>query len=144
MTHRNERSGLSAALESITDAGFDGMADAIRILVNEAMKIERAEFLGANPHERTEARRGYANGFKPKTVATRVGAIEFEVPQVRDIEGDEGFYPNSLERGVRSEQCSQTGARGDVRQWRVDPQGQGVTEKICGVSVTSTQVSRSF
>ena len=34
-----------------------------------------AEYLGAQPYERTEARRDYANGFKPKTMLTRFGNI---------------------------------------------------------------------
>jgi len=37
------------------------MARAIEILVNEAMKIERNAALGAQPYERTDERRGYAN-----------------------------------------------------------------------------------
>ena len=41
------------------------------------------------------------NGFKPKTVKTRVGEIAFDVPQVR--EG--GFYPEALEKGQRSERA---------------------------------------
>ena len=48
-----------------------------------------------------ENRRGYANGFKPKTVKTRVGEVTFDIPQVR--EGD--FYPRSLEKGIRSERA---------------------------------------
>lgn len=65
--------------------------------------LERVEFLAAAPHERTESRRGYANGFKSKTVATRVGSIEFAVPQVRDVVDGESFYPSALEQGLRSE-----------------------------------------
>ena len=60
------------------------MAEAMRIMLNEAMRIERAQVIQADPYERTEQRRGYANGFKPKTVATRLGALTVEVPQVRD------------------------------------------------------------
>jgi len=41
----------------------------------------------------------HANGYKPKTIRTRVGEITFAVPQVR--EG--GFYPQALEKGLRSE-----------------------------------------
>ena len=37
-------------------------------------------------------RTDYANGFKPKTVMTRVGELTFDVPQVRGG----GFYPLSL------------------------------------------------
>jgi transposase-like protein len=69
----------------------------LRILVNEAAKIERSEFLGAKPYERTASRRDYANGFKPKTMLTRLGEVTFQVPQVRS--GD--FYPSALGRRAR-------------------------------------------
>jgi transposase-like protein len=43
----------------------------------------------------------HANGYKSKTVLTRLGELTFEVPQVRSG----GFYPSALERGSRSEQA---------------------------------------
>ena len=73
----------------------------IRDRLNTAMEAERQQFLGASRYERTDERRGYANGYKPKTVKTRVGSLEFNVPQVRD--GD--FYPACLEKGMRSERA---------------------------------------
>jgi transposase-like protein len=72
------------------------MATAMQILFNEAMKIERSQFLDAAPNERTAKRRGYANGFKPKTVKSRIGEIALRIPQVREAEAP--FYPQSLER----------------------------------------------
>ena len=77
------------------------MAEAIEILMNEAMKLERADALGAIPYQRTESRRGYANGFKPKTVNSRLGRLSLKVPQTRDVE----FYPSAFERGERSERA---------------------------------------
>lgn len=143
MTHHPERSGLDAALESITATGLDGMAEAIRILVNEAMKLERAEFLGAQPHERSDARRGYANGFKPKTVHTRVGSIDFEVPQVRDVADGASFYPQSLERGTRSERALKLAVAEMYVNGVSTRKVTEVTEQLCGLSVTSSQVSRA-
>ena len=70
MTHDDQSTAFADVLQLLSDHGFDGMAGAIEILVNEAMKLERAEALGAMLYQRTEARRGYANGFKPKTVNT--------------------------------------------------------------------------
>ncbi len=65
MTHRNESTTESNPLDQmiqvLDEHGFDGMARAIQILVNEAMKIERSEVLGAEPYERTSERLGYAN-----------------------------------------------------------------------------------
>ena len=71
-------------------------------LVNEAMQAGRSHVLQARPFERTDARLGHANGFKPKTLKTRLGDITFAVPQVR---GDVEFYPSALEKGIRSEQA---------------------------------------
>ena len=69
-------------------------------------RLERDAFLGAGPWERSDERRGYANGFKPKTVKSRVGDLELRVPKTRDLaEGSEPFYPRSLERGSRIEQA---------------------------------------
>jgi len=53
------------------------------------MCAEHSAVLQAQPFERTEARTGYANGFKPKTLTTRLGASTFAIPQVR---GDLDFY----------------------------------------------------
>lgn len=73
----------------------------IRIIINAAMQAEREQHLGAGAYERTAQRRGYANGYQPKTVTTRVGAITFDVPQVRAGR----FYPTALEKGLRSERA---------------------------------------
>ena len=57
--------------------GTEGLDEGIRLLVNEATLQERVAVLQALPYERSEARLGHANGFKPKTLATRTGPIEF-------------------------------------------------------------------
>jgi putative transposase len=101
MTYKDDYSIPQAVLEQICEEGFDALPELIRIMINAAMKIEREKHLGAGSYERTPERQGYANGYKPKTIATRVGKITLDVPQVR--EGD--FYPNSLEKGIRSERA---------------------------------------
>ena len=63
--------------------GSDGFAEAIRILLNHAMQAERSTGLGAAPYERAATRKGHANGFKPKTLQTRLGELTVDVPQVR-------------------------------------------------------------
>ena len=72
--------------------GFDGVADAVSLLMNTAMQIERSRYLQAEPYERTEQRQSYANGYKAKTFKTRVGKVDLAVSQTRDCE----FYPQSL------------------------------------------------
>ncbi len=59
----------------LTEHGLEGMAEAIQTLMNAAMKLERGAFLGAGPGERSDERIGHANGFKAKTVKSRVGEL---------------------------------------------------------------------
>ena len=101
MAMRVETNPLEAAYAALLTQGLDGAGEALRILVNEASQIERAHHLQAQPYERSGERTGHANGFKPKTVVTRVGEVTFEVPQVRDG----SFYPSALDKGVRTEQA---------------------------------------
>jgi transposase-like protein len=103
MTHPvQDNTLINQLVNQISTHGCDGAAEVLRLLLNQAMEIERAQALGATPYERTETRKGYANGFKPKTLQTRVGNITLKVPQVR---GEIEYYPSVLEKGVRSERA---------------------------------------
>lgn len=140
MTHQLQSNELDQVLQLLCDSGFDGMAQAIEILLNEAMKLERAEVLGAGPYERSDARRGYANGFKDKTVNSRLGKLHLKVPQTRDVE----FYPSALERGERSERALKLAVAEMYIQGVSTRKVQEVTQVLCGLDVTSMQVSRAM
>ena len=101
MAQQSQDSAIYDAVELLKDNGFDGVAEAVTVLMNAAMVAERSEYLGARPYERSEDRRGYANGFEGKTVRTRLGELPLKVPQTWDCE----FYPQSLEKGLRSERA---------------------------------------
>ena len=141
MAMRVEFNPLEAAYAVLIDQGLDGAGEALRILINEASKIERSPHLNAQPYERSSGRSGYANGFKPKTMMTRLGEITFDVPQVRDSR----FYPAALDKGTRTEQA--------LNLAFAEMYVQGVsTRKVCDilvkllgpeVSISSTQVSRA-
>ena len=98
---QNEDSKIGSIIHQLSEEGFEGLMPAIEILMNAAMKLERSRHLGAMAYERSETREGYANGYKPKKLQTRMGALELSVPQVRDG----SFYPSSLDKGVRSERA---------------------------------------
>lgn len=130
---------LSQIYDILAASGYTRFADALTILLNEAMKIERAEHLRAQPFERTDQRRGYANGFKPKTVRTTAGELTVAVPQVRD--GD--FYPNALEKGTRSERALKAALAEMYIQGVSTRRVAAITEQLCGFEVSSTSVSRA-
>jgi putative transposase len=139
MTHQIQSTDLNNAVQLLADNGFEGMASAIQILFNEAMKLERNEYIGAEPYQRTEQRRDYANGFKPKTINSRIGKLELQVPQTRD--GD--FYPSSLERGERSERALKLAVAEMYVQGVSTRKVAKITAELCGLDVSSTQVSRA-
>ena len=141
MAMRVERHPLEGAFEALLEHGLDGAGEALRILVNEASKIERAQYLHAKPHERTAERVDYANGYKQKTVLTRVGELTFEVPQVRNG----GFYPSALEKGSRTEQavnlaCAEMYVQGVSTRKVIT-----VLQSLLGpeVAISSAQVSKA-
>ena len=139
MTHQDQSTVFDELVQLLADHGFDGMAEAITILMNEAMLLERAEALGAAPYERSTSRRGYANGFKPKTVNSRLGRLQLRVPQTRDSD----FYPSALQRGERSERALKLAVAEMYVQGVSTRKVAEITEELCGLDVSSSQVSRA-
>ena len=62
MAQHNENRPIDGAVELLKTNGFDGLAEAVTVLLNSAMVAERSEHLGAAPYERSAQRVGYANG----------------------------------------------------------------------------------
>jgi len=139
MTRPDQSNVIDQVVHLLAENGFDGMAQAMQTLFNEAMKVERTAVLGAEPYQRSEARRGYANGFKPKTVASRLGKLELQIPQTRGVE----FYPVVLERGERSERALKLALAEMYVQGVSTRKVAEITRVLCGHDVSSMQVSRA-
>ena len=139
MTQPIQDSSIYDAVELLKDNGFDGLAEAVTVLLNTAMVAERSEYLGARPYERSDSRSGYANGFKGKTLKTRLGALPLKVPQTRDCE----FYPQSLEKGLRSERALLLSIAEMYVQGVSTRRVKRIVEELCGMDVSSSQVSRA-
>jgi transposase-like protein len=130
---------ICEVVQALAEHGFDGMAQAMELLVNECMKIERQQALGVGPYQRGEARRGQANGFKPKRLKTRVGPLQLAVPQVRGAK----FYPRALERGSRSEKALRLALAEMYVQGVSTSKVTRITEELCGCEISSSDVSRA-
>jgi len=135
MTHQDD---YKLTNEMIAN-GMEAAPDLMRVLLNNAMQIERSRYLQADQYERTEDRKGHANGYKPKTLRTRIGEITFAVPQVR--EG--GFYPSALEKGMRSERALVAALAEMYVQGVSTRKVKAITEELCGVEISTMQVSRA-
>ena len=123
----------------IIEKGLEAVPELMQVLINNAMQVERTKYLQAEEYERTAERKGHANGYKPKTVRTRIGEITFAVPQVR--EG--GFYPSALEKGMRSERALMTTLAEMYVQGVSTRKVKAITEELCGVEISAMQVSRA-
>ncbi len=53
-------------------------------VVQAVLEAEMTAYLHADPYERSVARTGYRNGYKPRQLNTRVGTLSLQVPQDRD------------------------------------------------------------
>jgi len=125
-------------LETVIAQGFDGILPAMKLLLDFAMQQERSQFLKASPYERSQERIGYANGYKPKTIHTRMGPLTVEIPQVRGLR----FYPQSLEKGCRSEKALKLAIAEMYLMGVSTRKVTKITEALCGFNISSTQVSR--
>jgi putative transposase len=139
MTHPTQPELLNTVLQLLTAEGLSGLPEALTLLLNEAMRAERAVVLQAQPYERTQTRQGYANGYKPKTLQARVGPLAVQIPQVRD---GVPFYPAALERGLRSERALLLAIAEAYVQGVSTRKVSAILEQLCGLEVSSTHVSQ--
>lgn len=129
MTHQENYNLSTSTVEEMTRNGLEALPELVRVILNSVMQAERSKYLQADAYERTEERKGHANGYKPKTVRTKLGEITFAIPQVR--EG--GFYPSALEKGMRSERALLIALAAISVQKVCQPQGSKPPRKNCVV-----------
>ena len=98
---KSKDTAVEALLELLIEHGPSDIAAVFARAFEMAMRIERERFLGAGHYERSDDRRGYANGYKSKRLDTPAGSVTVQVPKTAG-HGSEPFYPQSLERGRRS------------------------------------------
>jgi transposase-like protein len=105
----------------------------LQAILEEAMTAH----LGAERYERTGERRGYRNGFKARTLTTRVGTLELLVPQDRD-----GTFSTELfGRYQRTEQALVLALMEMYVQGVSTRKVAQVTEQLCGTRFSKSQVS---
>lgn len=124
-------------LKAPIERGPDFLTELFRLAMNEAMKLERENFLNAGAYERSKNRLDYANGFKPRTPDMRSGRVTFAIPQTRNG----GFHPQALRKGLRSERALTIAMAEMYVQGVSTRKVKNVLEKMCGLEVSSTQVS---
>src|SRR5271165_408409 len=138
MVYQRKDNLFQAVLDLITEEGANGFKEVLKLLMNAAMAEEREDYLGAARYERTEDRRGYANGFKSKPLNTRVGTLELRIPQTRDSK----FYPQSLEKGKRSERALGLAIAEMYVQGVSTRNVEAITKQLCDLEISTSTVSK--
>jgi transposase-like protein len=118
-------------------SGQDGLAKLVEAVLNQVLEAQVTETLGADRHERSEERQGYRNGYRPRTLFTRVGPVTLQVPQTRDG----SFSTDIFKRYQRSEQAFVLALMEMVVQGVSTRKVSAITEELCGASFSKSTVS---
>jgi transposase-like protein len=119
----------------LDDPGF--LRDLVERAVQTILEEEMSAHLGAERYERSDERRGYRNGYKPRTLTTRVGTLELLVPQDRDG----SFSTELFARYQRTEQALVLGLMEMYVQGVSTRKVAAITEALCGTRFSKSQVS---
>lgn len=135
------RESIDGVMESLQGVFAEpaGLRRALEAMVQAAMAAEVQEHLQAGPHQRTAQRKGHRNGHKPRSLKTRIGELELEVPQVR---GCEPYHPSMFNRWQRSERALLV-ACGEMYFQGVSTRNvRRVLEAMCDGEISAATVSR--
>ena len=115
----------------------DGLAKLVETVLNQILEAQVTERLGADRHERSEEWQGYRNGYRLRTLFTRVGPVTLQVPQTRDG----SFSTDIFKRYQRSEQAFILALMEMVVQGVSTRKVSAITEELCGASFSKSTVS---
>ena len=117
--------------------GPNGLAKLVETVLNQILEAQVTESVGAQRHERSEERQGYRNGYRARTLYTRVGPVTLQVPQTRDG----SFSTDIFKRYQRSEQAFVLALMEMVVQGVSTRKVTTITEELCGASFSKSTVS---
>jgi transposase-like protein len=117
--------------------GEDFLRSMVERVAQQVLEAEMTSFLGADNYERNAERRGWRNGYKPRTLKTRVGELELMVPKDRDGE----FQTELFERYQRSEKALVLAMLQMYIEGVSTRKVRAITEALCGLEVSKSQVS---
>ncbi len=137
MADHHRRSDEQIAQQTLTDDP-NFLKEIVRMALQRFLETEMSEHVGAAPHERTDARRGQRNGYKPRTLRTRVGTLNLLVPQ--DREGT--FCTQLFARYQRNEKALVLALMEMYVEGVSTRKVKDITEELCGTSFSKSLVSR--
>lgn len=137
MARKSNDSELRGVWQEAAAAGEDGMRRMVERVVQQVLEAEMTAFVGADSYEWTGERRGYRNGYKPRTLKTRVGELELMVPKDRDGQ----FQTELFECYQRSEKALVLAITQMYVEGVSTRKVRDITEALCGLEISKSQVS---
>jgi transposase-like protein len=115
----------------------DGVAKLLEKVFDAVLQSQASEQLNADPYERSDDRTSYRNGYRTRSLTTRVGTLILHVPKFRDG----NFSTELFERYQRSEKALILSLMEMVVQGVSTRKVQEITETLCGTSFSKSTVS---
>ena len=137
MAHRNRKVHEEMVQQILLDdPAF--LKEIVERVLQGLLEAEMTEHIGAAPYERTQDRKGQRNGYKPRTLRTRVGTLNLAVPQ--DREG--AFSTRLFARYQRNEKALCLALMQMYVEGLSTRKVKEVTEELCGTSFSKSLVSQ--
>src|SRR6476646_6738420 len=109
----------------------------VQEVVQQVLEAEMDEALQAGKGERTASRQGYRSGYYSRTLVSRMGRLELEVPQ--DRQGR--FSTQVFERYQRSEKALVVALAEMYVQGVSTRKVKAITEELCGHAFSASSIS---
>lgn len=119
----------------LDDPGF--LREIVERTIQQILEAEMTQHIGAAPYERSDTRTGQRNGYKDRTLYTRVGALHLRVPQDRDGAFDSQVFA----RYQRNEKALVLALMEMYLQGVSTRKVTEITETLCGTSFSKSLVS---
>ena len=115
----------------------NAVAKLLEKVFNSVLQAQASEQLNAEPYERSEERTSYRNGYRTRSLTTRVGTMILHVPKFRDGTFSTELFSNYQ----RSEKALLLSLMEMVIQGVSTRKISDITETLCGASFSKSTVS---
>jgi putative transposase len=139
--HRSAKKELVQQQEGevfLDDPNF--LKEIVQTVLQQLLEAQMTQHIDAAPYQRSQNRKGHRNGYKPRTLKTRVGTLELLVPQDR-----EGTFSSQLfARYQRNEKALVLALMQMYVEGVSTRKVKDITQELCGTSFSKSLVSLDF
>ena len=117
----------------------EGLKEVIKSVLDQILDARADDMCGASRYEQSEERVDYRNGYRDKSLVTRIGTIEIQMPRLR---GQSLLTGGLFEKYKSSEQALMAGIAEMVVAGVSTRKIDKIAQTLFGVSISKSQVSR--